>query len=91
MKIELTEENYRLLLFGANMLEIEPTEFLNDYLLSNMPDMEEPVAGWLRDFYNWIDFPTAKDAKRVAVRLMSWEQKKDGQHFGLPEIHVQGE
>lgn len=90
MKIELTDENHRLLLFGANMLEIEPTEFLNNYLLSYMPDIEDPTSGCLRDFYNWIDFLTANDAKQVAFRLMNWERQQ-GAKYDFLKIHVKSE
>jgi len=89
MKLELNEENARRLLFVANLLELEPERLLNDWMLSDwLKDFEDAGTGCLRGLYKETQYDAEKTAKRVAVRLMSYERQKMGEDFGLPEINA---
>lgn len=90
MRIKLNEQNTRNLLFVANLLEIEPEHLVNDWLLRDYPaDLVNAGTGGLRALYETIEYDNPRMAKRVAVRLMSWERKQmGGKDHGLPDIKV---
>ena len=88
MKIELSEENARRLLWVANLLEVSPDDLLNEWMLSDwLKDFGDPLSGNLRCLYEEREYDTEKQAKRVAVRLAAWERQQ-GHYIGLPEIRV---
>jgi hypothetical protein len=92
MKIELTEENARRLLWVANLLEIDAEELLNGWMLSDwLKDFEDATTGNLRELYNEIRYADEKTAKRAAVRVMSYERQQFDDGFPFLEIRAREE
>ena len=87
LTVRLSPENARSLLFGAKMLEIDPGELLNNYVLSNLgEELEHPRDHMLRAYFSCIEYKAQTTAKRVAVRVMGWERRETGKDWGFLNI-----
>jgi c-di-GMP-related signal transduction protein len=76
LTVTLDEENTKGLMFTAEMLEIDPVELLNDWILRD--DMRAALkanSGYLTDvLISMIEFENEETAQRVAGKLKVFEQ-----------------
>ena len=76
LTVTLDEENARGLLFAADVLEEEPEDLLNEWVLRDeMRDVLQGETGILRDWFEATIFEDEETAQRIGNRIVAFEKK----------------